>query len=507
MSDAATQRDRGNALYLQGQYEEAAECYRAALRWAPDDFDALNNLGAALADLGRLGEAVACYEQAIRIKPGLPEAHYNLGNLFRLAGHPERAVECYARALRLRPEFAEGHNNLGIVLRRLGRFSEAMTSLRRALVLRPGYPAAEVNLGLTLADTGRFAEALAHYEEVLAREPANADAHHNRALAWLTLGDWEQGWPEYEWRWRTAELRKPPYSQPVWDGSPLAGRTILLYTEQGSGDIFQCVRFASAVKPRGGTVVLAAPERLHPLLATAPGIDRLVPRDDPHPEPACHLQHALMSLPARLGTTVDTMPAPVPYLRADRARSERWRGELQTLAGLKVGIAWRGSPKMLPYDLRRSIPLEQFEPLARVDGVRLLSLQAGAGSEEPGRLGGRFPVLDLAARFDESAGAFLDTAAVMTHLDLVVTCDTAIAHLAGALGVPAWVALPSVPHWTWLLDRETSPWYPTVRLFRQAAAGAWDEVFHRMAAALRPLAAGGASEPGQGSLIGGMFKR
>lgn len=489
MSDAPTERDRGNAFYLQGRYEEAAECYRAALRSAPDDFDALNNLGAALADLGRLGEAVACYEQAIRIKPALPEAHYNLGNLFRLAGQAEHAVACYARALRLRPEFAEGHNNLGIVLRRLGRFSEAMTSLRRALELRPGYPAALVNLGLALADTGRFAEALIHYEEVLARDPAHADAHHNRALAWLTLGEWERGWPEYHWRWRTAEFRQPPYPQPVWDGSPLAGRTILLYTEQGSGDILQSVRFASAVKARGGTVVLAAPERLHPLLATAPGVDRLVPRDDP--QPAGDVQHALMSLPARLGTTVNTTPAEVPYLHADPARRERWGAELRAIEGLKVGIAWRGSPNMLPYDLRRSIPLEQFEPLARVDGVRLVSLQVGAGAEELGSLGGRFPVLDLAARFDESAGAFLDTAAVIEHLDLVVTCDTAIAHLAGTLGVPTWVALPSVPDWRWLLDGETTPWYPTVRLFRQPGADAWLDVFARMTAALRQRAAGG----------------
>jgi Flp pilus assembly protein TadD len=484
MSDAETERERGNALYLEGRFAEAAECYREALRLRPDDCDARNNLGAALADLGRLGEAVACYQEAIRARPELVEAYYNLGNVLRLAGRHDEAVACYAQALRLRPAFAEGHNNLAIVLRKLGRFAEAAASLRQALELRPAYTAALVNLGLTLADTGRLAEALAHDDEAIRLDPENADAHHNRALAWLLLGDWGRGWREYQWRWRCDEFAPIRMPGPAWDGSDPAGRTILLWTEQGAGDTLQLVRYARPVKQRGATVVLAAPERLHAILGGADGVDRIVARE-PAPAGGFDAHCPLLTLPALFGTTTETVPGRVPYLHAERRRVAIWREALRPVEGVRVGIAWRGSPGMLPYDLRRSIPLERFAPLARVEGVRLVSLQAGPGSEQVAAVRGRFPVLDLAKEFDEAGGAFVDTAAVMANLDLVVTCDTAIAHLAGALGVATWVALPAVPDWRWLLDRDDSPWYPTARLFRQAVPGRWEDVFERMATALR----------------------
>jgi Flp pilus assembly protein TadD len=494
MSPADRERDRGNALYVQGRYAEAVECYRRALRHRPDDVDALNNMGAALADLGRLSDAVTCYEQALRIQPGKAEAYYNYANAMRIAGRYPEAINLYARALRLRPDMAEAHNNLAISLRRLGRLAEAMTSARRALELRPGYPTALVNLGLSLVESGHVAEGLLCYDEAIRRDPENADAHHNRAQAWLLLGDWERGWREYEWRWRSSEFKPLPYRQPRWDGGPLDGRTILLHAEQGFGDAIQFVRYAPLVKERGGTVLLAAAEPLHALLRTAPEVDGLVTLPLTQPLPAFDLYCPLMSLPAIFGATTASVPAAIPYLRAEPERVERWRTALEPHGGLRVGIAWQGSPTMLPHDFWRSIPLACFEPLARVEGVCLISLQRGAGTDQLAALAGRFPVVDLARDFDEASGVLLDTAALMMGLDLVVTCDTSIGHLAGALGVPASIALQAVPAWRWLFDREDTAWYPTVRLFRQIRFGSWEEPFRRMAEALRKQVRSG--EPG-----------
>ncbi len=490
MNVSQNERDRGNALYLQGRYAEAAECYRRVLRQRPDDVDALNNLGASLADLGRLADAVVCYQEALRLRPDHAEAYYNLGNALRLAARHDEAIKAYVQALRLRPEMVEAHNNLAIVLRKRARLAESMASARRALELRPGNAAALVNLGLGLAESGRLAEALACYDEVIRRSPDHADAHHNRAQAWLLLGDWSRGWPEYEWRWKCAEFTPHGLSSLPWDGALLEGRTILLHAEQGAGDTLQFVRYAPLVKERGGVVIVAAPERLHPILRTAPGIDRLVPPPREAPPPRFDVHCPLLSLPAVFGTLPETVPAPVPYLHADPQRIARWRAALEPVPGFRVGIAWQGSPTMLPYDRWRSVPLDRFAPLARIEGVSVVSLQFGPGSEQLQAVADRFPIVDLGGALDESAGAFLDTAAVMANLDLVVTCDTALAHLGGALGIPVWLVLASVPNWRWLLDRDDTPWYPTVRLFRQTGAGSWEEPFQRMAETLDKLVGG-----------------
>ncbi|MBV8230192.1 MAG: glycosyltransferase family protein [Planctomycetaceae bacterium] len=492
--DARSIRDRGNAYYLQGRFTEAEACYREALRLRPDEAETHNNLGAALADQGLLEAAIMSYREALRLLPEYADAFYNLGNALRLSGRYAEAVACYGQALRLRPGSAEAHNNLGTALLRLGRLSESITSLREALRLRPGYTLALINLGLALAESGRLAEAIACDDEALRVEPENADAHRNRALALLLVGDLTRGWADYQWRWRCADFIPPRFSRPLWDGSPLEGRTILLYTEQGLGDTLQFVRYARLVKRRGGVVILAAQAPLLPLLTGGAGIDRFVARDASLPDFDVH--YPLMSLPGLFGTTLVTIPAEVPYLRAEPARVERWRRALGPIRGFRVGIAWQGSPTN-PDDRRRSIPLVQFAPLARVEGVRLISLQRGTGLEQLRALDGRFPVIDLAGRSDDPGASFLDTAAIMANLDLVVTCDTSVAHLAGALGFPTWVALAAVPDWRWLLDREDSPWYPTLRLFRQVHQGIWVEPFERMA---RMLGDRVAARPGPGSI-------
>jgi Flp pilus assembly protein TadD len=481
-NDPEAHRSLGNAFYLAGKFAEAARCYQQTLRLNPDDADAHNNLGASLADLGQLEDAIPCYQEALRLRPGFSNAHYNLGNALRLLNRLEESVASYQEALRLRPDFAEGFTNLGNALRLQGRLLEATACHQKAVQLAPGFALAHNNLGLTLADSGRFTDALACYGEVLRLDPNFAEAHRNRSLVRLLLGDLEQGWLEYEWRWRCSDFSIPKLPQPLWDGAPLEGRTVLLYTEQGLGDTLLFVRFVPKVKERGGRVVLAAPESLHPILSRCEGIDRLVPRHGITVDFDVHCP--LMSLPKVLGTTFATIPAAIPYLHADPERVERWGRELSAVRAFRVGIAWQGNPRIV-YDRERSIPLRQFALLAKVDGVALFSLQKGPGSEQLRALAGEIAIHDLGERLDRSSGAFEDTAAVLAHLDLVITCDTALAHLAGGLGVPTWVVLPTVPDWRWFLGRDDSPWYPSVRLFRQTREKSWDEPFQRVAKALR----------------------
>jgi tetratricopeptide (TPR) repeat protein len=354
-------------------------------------------------------------------------------------------VACLERCVQLQPDFPEAHNNLGNAHRDQGRLEEAHACFARALELRPDY----------------------------------ADAHWNRALLWLLQGDFEKGLPEYEWRWQLKDFRRRAHSQPLWNGAPLGEQTLLLYAEQGLGDTVQFIRYAALARRHCGRIVVQCQPPLARLLAGYPGVDQLVPEGVPLPPFDAHAP--LLSLPRLLGTTLDTIPANIPYLHADPGLVALWRDELASGAGFKVGIAWQGSTKYRA-DRWRSMPLAQFEPLARVPGVRLFSLQKGFGREQVHGAG--FPVTDLGGRLDEAHGAFMDTAAVLKNLDLVITSDTVIAHLAGALGVPVWVAVPFLPDWRWLLEREDSPWYPTMRLFRQAQPGRWDEVFQLLAEAL-----------------------
>jgi tetratricopeptide (TPR) repeat protein len=505
----------GLALLQRDRPEEAVDYFEQALRLEPGNAETQSNLAVALVRLGRLDEAIACWRQVVRLRPQDPEAHNSLGGTLAKRGHLEEAVASLRQALRLRPRHGDTHSNLGLALAELGRldealahlqtavrlqpdsaavqsnlglaligqgrFDEAIAHLREALRLRPNFPEAHNNLGMALTKLGRFDEGIRHYDEALRQNPDHPEAHKNRALAWLVLGDYARGWPEFEWRWRCKDFTPRPFRPPQWDGAPLAGRSILLHTEQGIGDTLQFIRYAALVKQRGGTVLVECPAGLRPLLASCPGIDRLLARGEPLPPFDVHAP--LLSLPTAFQTTLDTVPAPIPYLRPDPAHVEKWRRELEPGQEFKIGIVWRGSPHYKA-DRQRSIPLAHFGPLTRVEGVRLYSLQKGPGSEEVSQLADRLAVTDLGSRLDEVTGAFLDTAAVMHRLDLVVTADTAAGHLAGAMGVPVWIALPFSPDWRWQLDREDSPWYPTVRLFRQQTAGDWDAVFERMAAEL-----------------------
>ena len=502
----------GTILQNLNKPAEALPYLEQARRLAPDDPGTLTNLGLVLQKLGRLDEAVACYQQAVQVRPNYIEAYLNLGAARQDQGRFDEAATCYEQALRVKPDFAEAFSNLGLVLRKLGRLSEAISCCERALAIKPDCPEAYVNLGVARFDEGKLDEATACFRQSLRLRPNSADAEYNlgntllakgllteafdafdravriqpnmagarlnRALLWLLQGDFERGWLEYEWRWSESREGRRLLTQPLWQGEPLASRTILLCSEQGFGDTLQFVRYAPLVSGAGAGVVLLECQQplVRLLLGGCPGVDQVFALGEPLPAFDVHVP--LLSLPKLLGTTsLQSIPAEVPYLEPAADLEQRWRTRLESVPGFRIGIVWQGSPTH-KRDRHRSVAIERFAPISRIPGVSLISLQKGAGSEQLATLPG---LVDLGGEITD----FADTAAVLRSLDLVITVDTALAHLAGALGVAAWVALPYTPDWRWLLERTDSPWYPSLRLFRQSQPGNWDEVFERIAAAVR----------------------
>jgi tetratricopeptide (TPR) repeat protein len=515
----------GLALLLagQGQVEEAVVHWRTALRLQPDSAQAHHNLAVALAQQGKTEEAAEAFRRAIQYRPRYSEALFNLGTLLLQQRKPAEAADAFRSAVRLKPDYFDGYNNLGFALIEQGKPTEAVVFLQHAVRLRPQSPEAQNNLGLALAEADRFAEAEARFQEALRLAPGHIEAHDNlastyrkqgrldeaaacydlalwlkpespatrwnRSLLLLQTGKFQEGWTEYEWRWRRSKApvfggRPRSFGRPLWDGSPLAGRRILLHMEQGLGDMIQFVRYAEILKSRGADVIVECPPFLVPLFATCPGIDHLVAEASNLPDFDVHCP--LMTLPRLLNTTMETIPAKVPYLFADDDLTERWRQRLDEFDGFKIGVAWQGNPKHR-WDRYRSVSLAQFAPLARLEGVRVLSLQKGSGAEQLRLLGAGLSVVELGDEREPGPKTFMDTAAIMKNLDLVITVDTAVAHLAGALGRPVWVVLSTIADWRWFDGRADSPWYPSMRLFRQTTLGDWDSVFARMADEIRLL--------------------
>jgi Flp pilus assembly protein TadD len=469
-----------------GDHLRAEQAYRLAVQVGERHAEAWAGLGTFCLQRGRPDEAVEHLRRALLLRPDQAGVHSNLGVALAGGGRMPEAVASFAEAVRLRPDFVEALVHQGDALRCCGRYDEALASLRRALDLDGDNPDAHHHLALLHADAGRMTEALAAFDTALRRRPDDPLFRKNRGLARLRAGDWANGWDDFEWRLRCREFPKRPFAQPRWGGGDLAGKTLLLWAEQGAGDTLQFVRFAALVKERGATVLLECPAALHPLLACCPEIDRLVAAGaDP---PAFDLHAPLMSVPGILGTSVAVVPAPVPYLFAEPALVARWQQELAPLTGFRVGVCWQGNPRHAG-DRRRSFPLSQLAPLAELPGVCLVSLQVGPGAEQVAALAGRFEIFDLGEKLTQTPGAFLDAAAVIRNLDLVVSCDTSVGHLAGALGAPVWLALADAADWRWLLGRSDTPWYPTMRLFRQKEAGKWEGVFADVARDLARLPA------------------
>jgi Tfp pilus assembly protein PilF len=474
---------RGLAHHRAGDLRAAEQIYREVLGEHPTHAEALHRLGALALQTAHAADAVRLLERAIAIEPNMAEYHNNLGSAYLTVGRNDDArAQCEA-AIRLDPAMPDGHYNLGLVLYALGQLDEAAASYRHSLQLRPENPFAHNNLGDLLRELGSPGEAIDHLNQAIALVPQYAKAHYNRSLVWLSQGRLAEGWAEYEWRLQCPDVNLRRFAEPQWNGEPLGERRLLVHAEQGLGDTFQFIRYLPLVYERCHHVTVEAPAALVPLLATS-GVKNLVSTGAPCP-PA-DVQSPLMSLARIFSPTLETIPNTVPYLFADAALSEHWRGELTKFAGYRVGIFWQGRTSYRE-DRFRSVALSQFAPLAQVSGVQLFSLQKGPGSEQISSVQERFHVVDLGSAADERLGPFMDTAAIMKNLDLIVTTDTASAHLAGALGVPVWCVLRSSPDWRWLVDRDDSPWYPTMRLFRQKSAGDWPGVFQKMAAELSQL--------------------
>jgi len=479
----------GSELLRAGRFAEAEACLREALELKPDDPEILNNLATAVWQLGRTPEALACYLRAHQFKPNDYAILNNLGITTWDRGQPDRAAAFFRRALELEPGSFDARMNLGVALTDLGHFDEGLRRVRSALELRPDSASAWDNVGMTLARQGKWDEALACYDRAIELRPDFPEARRNRALGWLAQGDFERGWPEWEWR---LKCRNPPglsFAGPRWTGNDLTARTILLHWEQGLGDTLQFARFIPEVKRRGGTVWVLCQAPLVRLIARVEGVDRVFEGRSPPPDFDVHAP--LLSVPAIVGSGRQTLPR-APYLSADHATIARWRPALQRVLGISdlatvftIGIVWQGN-RDNRIDRWRSFPLAQLAPLAALPNVRLISLQKGPGTEQIRELAGRLPVTELGTGEEgqEDRRDFLDTAALMSLVDLVVTPETATAHLAGGLGVRCWVALSRVGEWRWMMDGDETVWYPRSRQFRQAKLGDWDELFVRMAGVL-----------------------
>jgi Flp pilus assembly protein TadD len=488
---ASADRCRRSAIALQkqGRLDDAIHLYLRGLAFDANDAAGHRCLGTAYKTQGKLDLAAASFRRAVELAPAFPEAWNNLGNTLCEQGELAGGAECFLRASQVQPGFAGAHFNYGQALARLGRFEASIAACRRALELAPRSAEFYNGLGTVLFDAQRIDEALAAYEQALALRPDFASAHYNRGLAWLLQGDLARGWSEYEWRWKLPGTPPCIHQKPRWDGTPAADATILLDAEQGLGDTIQFARYAPLVKSRVGRVVLRCQKPLGALLRSLHGVDAVIGQDEPLPNFDAWLP--LLSVPQLFTPTIETIPREMPYLSVDDALVQFWRPRLDRFNGLRVGIHWQGNPAFLK-DRFRSIPLACFEPLAKLSGVRLISLQKGAGIEQLTHHLVTFPVVDLGLKPEEVHGPFLDTAAILRCLDVVVTSDTSLAHLAGALGIATYLAVPHVPEWRWLLHREDTPWYPTIRLVRQSQVGQWGGVFVRIAAALRGRAALGA---------------
>jgi tetratricopeptide (TPR) repeat protein len=473
----------GNTLLKAGEPTQAMTCYRRALECEPKLADAHSCLGAVLEQEGRVEDAIACYRRAIELRPDYAAAHFNLGTVLSIRGEYSAAREHLEKAVEHSPRFAQAQNNLGVVLSALFDLPRAQQCYERALELAPGEAKTHFSLGDVLEAQGLVEAALLRYDEAIRLNPEFEQAHLARGKALLKLGRFEQGWEGYEHRVGLPQYDTWSFPHPPWDGSSLGDRTLLIHCEQGLGDTLQFIRYVRAARERTANVILASRSELLPLLRQS-GYEPVVSRDELLPP--FDVQVALMSLPRILRTMIGDMPRDVPYLAADPRLVETWRERLASGGDFKIGIQWQGNPIYVG-DTFRSIPLAEFLPLTEVRGATFFSLQKGFGSEQLAGLARPMPIHDLSGELDLNSGAFMDTAAVMQNLDLVITSDTAAAHLAGALGVTVWVALPRFAEWRWFLDREDSPWYPTMRLFRQAAQGDWSDVFRRLAVELKKL--------------------
>jgi len=472
--------NRGLLLQELGRADDALASYDRAVALKSDHADAWSNRGGLLAQLKRIDEALASCDRAIGIDPGLSGAYNNRGIALHNDRQLESALASYERAISVRPDFAEAWNNRGNALHDLRRLDEALRSFQRAMDLRPGYAEAINNRGMVQQDLRNLDAARADYDAAIALRPTYVEAFKRRASLKLLMGEFAGGWADFEASLAHSRAGLPTASGiPFWKGEPLAGKSILLSEPNGLGDTLQFLRFVPALIEQGARVSFLGPANfLRVLDAFSDRVRFLSDAGGEHFDFQCWL----WSLPHYLGIDINGLATGFPYLRAEPARVERWSRQLDGNR-FNIGICWQGNPER-KIDPGRSIPLANFFPVSQVPGVRLISLQKNFGLDQLQQLPAGMIVDAPGEGFDDGPDAFVDSAAMLESLDLVIAADTSITHLAGALGRPAWLALNPVPDWRWMLDRSDSPWYPSVRLFRQQRSNDWTSVFESMAEAL-----------------------
>ena len=464
------------AAHHKGDFTHAEAAYRQMLAQQPDHGEALHMLAALLHQTGRFEEALTWFSQAFVANPGNPRLYHNMGETLRILGRHPDAEACFRVAMALEPGFAEAIASRGAALAEMGLLEEAISCLRAGLDLAQDHGRILGNLALALHQKGEVAKSLPLFDRAVAALPQDALLHWNRALAHLLVGAYETGLPALEWRWRVPRFPSPPrdFLQPRWMGEDFSGRRLLLHAEQGIGDSLQLIRFIPMVAARGGSVILEVQKPLVTLITSVPGlshaITQIVAQGEPLPD--FDLQCPLMSLPEIFEIRLSSIPID-RYLTADPLRVTRWRARLPGTGRPRVALVWAGNAAY-SVDTKRSLPPHLLAPLARVDAIDWFSLQVGRSGPLP------FQMTDLASDLTD----FAETAAVLDTLDLLITVDTAIAHLAGGLGHLAWVMLPQPPDWRWLLDRTDSVCYPSLRLFRQPSPGDWRGLIARIAAEL-----------------------
>ncbi len=509
----------GNAYIDQGNMKDAISCYKKALHINPSYADAYYNLATTYRETGEFAKAADCFKQAIQLKPDFAQGHCNLGDMLMLTGNTESAITHFKSAIRLKPDFLQAYNNLGNALKNIGKIDQAIENynqvirlkpdlaegyynlgsayrftenldmaeifLKKALQLKPNYAEAYNNLGLTYKSQGNLNRAINCLTLAVKNKPDLADAHWNLSATLLLNGNFTSGWKEFEWRlvqqkWKSIYPYR--YHSPRWDGSNALDKTIFVHDEQGLGDTIQFVRYMPLVKQKCKTVILETRKSLTDLLTDFPGIDEIVERSsDGNPRCKYDLYTPLLSLPWLFKTTQHTIPSHIPYLQAPLKKIDKFKPYFSTKT-FNVGIVWAGRPLHLN-DHNRSCTLKHFEGIAQIHGVNLYGLQKGNASRDDQHIQHDILVSNIGNEFD----GFSDTAGAIEHLDLVISVDTSVAHLAGAMGKPVWVLLPYIPDWRWMMKRKDSPWYPTMRLFRQENPGDWKGVFRCVAQELKTM--------------------
>lgn len=474
----------GNLRLEQKRFEDAERCQRKAIDLRPEWADAHYNLGNVLAMAHCDEAAVGEFQQALRLNPGLMKAHNNLGNVLRTLERYEESVAEYSKIPRGDIEFGGAYNNMGLALLGMGRHQEAIEAIKQTLELAPGMAEAYCNLGAVYHAMNRLEAAELCYRQAEKIEPELPKNRMNLGLIQLARGQFKTGWREYEWRWQGAPLEPRPFVQPQWRGTPLNGARILLHAEQGHGDTLQFMRYVPLVQQAGGRVVMEVQSRCVRLARELPGVEAVVAYGEPLPEFDCH--SPLLSLPMLLRTTLETIPAKVPYLRVPEASRRKMDAVPWPEGRLKVGLNWAGNPSFKNDRYRyRSLNFADFEPFLDLANAQFYSLQMGEPAKELRMEAGQ--IIDLADLSYDMA----DTAAQVERMDLILSADTSVAHLAGALAKPVWIPLPYTPDWRWLQGRIDSPWYPTMRLFQQQKPGEWGPVIGAIREAMGELTAAG----------------